>query len=91
MPTHYDISRRARVQEVHEYLTAHHIPFDSREIFKQFNVSNRVSYDLIKKNASSRRNHRRADRSYKVTPIQMREADQILQNDSLRLDEKRLT
>jgi hypothetical protein len=91
MPTHYDTSRRVKVQEAFEFLIAHDIKFDSRDIFKQFNVSNTVSYDLIKKIASFKRNRRRVDRSYKVTSAQMREVDQILQDDALRLKKKRLT
>lgn len=91
MPDHYDTPRRARVQGIYEYLTAHDIPFERRDIFKQFNVSMNVGYRLIQKDAPSRRNRRRMGRPYKVTLEQVREADQILQDDDLGLDGKRLT
>lgn len=82
---HYDTPRRARVQGAYKFLTAHAIPFDPRNIFKQFDVSMNVGYRLIEPDAPSRRNHFRMGRPYKVTPKQVREADQILQDDGKRL------
>lgn len=66
MPDHYDTPRRARVQGVYKYLTTHDIPFEQRDIFKQFNVSMNVGYTLIQKDAPSRRNRRRMGRPYKL-------------------------
>ena len=72
-------------------MIAQNIFFDFRDIFKQFNVSNNVNYALIKNDAFFRRNHSRTDRSYKINSKQMRETNQILQNDFLKLKKKRLT
>ena len=88
---HYDTPRRARVQGVYEFMKAHSISFDPRNIFKQFDVSRNVGYQLIEPNALSRRNYSRRGQSYKISSEQMREADQILQNDSLELEGKRFT
>ena len=91
MPFHYDISRRAKMQGAYDFLIAQNIQFDSSDIFKQSDVSERVGYDLIKKNALIKRNHNRIGRSYKIASKQIREANYILQNDYLGLNEKRLT
>ena len=88
---HYDTPRRVKVQKVYEFMFAQNIFFDSRDIFQQFDVSNTVNYELIKNGAFFRRNHSCTSRFYKIKPEQMRETDQILQNDSLTLKEKRLT
>ena len=91
MSIHYDTSRKAKIQGVYEFMFAQNIFFDFRNIFQQFDVSNTVNYELIRNGAFSRRNHSRTGRSYKVKSKQMREVDQILQNDSLKLKKKRLT
>jgi hypothetical protein len=94
MPLHYDTPRKAKVQGAYQFLVAQAIPFDPRDIFKQFEVFESVGYKLIQKDTASRRAHHvnrveKRGRKSKVTCEQVREADHLLQD--YELDEKRLT
>lgn len=91
---HYDTPHRAMVQGAYRMLVAKVIPFDPREIFKQFGVSDRAGYKMIQNGASSRtrQNAKQETRGRKcrVTPSQVREVDHFLQEDGLQLEKKRL-
>ena len=93
---HYDTPHRSRVQGVHAYLVAKEIPHDEREIFEFFNVKPRAGYRMLEPGASSRTFHHSVEvetrgRKRKVTRDQVREADAILQDDSLGLEAKGLS
>lgn len=95
--THYDTSQKAKVQGAYQFLVARGISFDPRDIFRQFDIrSDRQGYKIIRDGASSRTRHNSElietrGRKSKITSEQVREADHILQDESLQLKGKRYT
>ncbi len=94
--THYDILIKTKMQEAYQFLVAKNISFDSRDIFKKFDIRNeRQDYKIIKdSNARTRHNSdliETRERKFKMTSVQIRETNQILQKEELKLKEKRLT
>ena len=92
---HKDTHLKAKVQGAHQYLSAKGIPHDVRDIFKEFGVrSERAGYKMLEEEASSRKRHHISEindtrgRKSKVTGEQVREANQILQQSDLELEEK---
>ena len=95
--THYDTATKAKVQGTREFLFAHDIPHDVRDIFKQLGVrSDRTGYKMLEEGASSR-THYNTDvietrgRRGKLTADQILEADSILQDRGLQLEGNRYT
>jgi riboflavin biosynthesis pyrimidine reductase len=84
------------MQGAYQFLVAKGISFDPRDIFKEFGIRNeRQDYRIIKdSNARTRHNSDLIEtrgRKSKVTGVQIREADQILQEEGLELKGKDLT
>ena len=77
----------------YQFCTNHNISFDSRDIFRDFGVSERSGYRIIQQGASSRRHEgiETRGRKRKVTEDQVKKADDILQNEELKLKGKRYT
>ena len=92
----YDTPHRSRVQGAHAFLVAKGIEHDERDIFEFFSVTQRSGYGMIELGAPSStyansgaletRGQKRKFRS-----DQVREADAMLQVDSLGLEGKALT
>ena len=86
---HYDTPTRAKIQGDYHYLQVKAIPFDPRDIFREFGVSERQGYAIIQPEASARRRHNIDDlnetrgRKCKLTSEQVRESDQIIELDLL--------
>jgi hypothetical protein len=93
--THYDTLIKVKIQEIHQFPCNHAILFDLKDIFKKFNVSNRTDYLIIKQSFSRTRQKsdisKTRDRKRKVSEAQIDEANRILQDENLHLEEKRYT
>ena len=85
---HYDTFVKSKIQKAYYYFTKHEISFDSRDIFKDFDVSERSSYEMIQNEASFRIRNRvkkidTRERKSKVTKEQIRKTNRLLQTDDL--------
>jgi hypothetical protein len=91
--THHDTSIKTKVQDAYQYLLKHEISFDLKNIFAQFDVSNRTNYRIIQDKHSLRRHrdNETRDRKRKIIETQWNETDRILQDKNLKLKEKRYT
>ena len=90
---HYDTPTRARVQGAYQYCIARAISFDSRAIFRTFNVKERSGYNMIRLGASARSGPATETRirKRKATNDELTEAHNILQDEGLELKGKRYT
>ncbi len=96
MPTPFDTPTKAKVQGAYQFLRNHEISFDPKDIFMEFDLSERTRCKFIQKEASSRTRHHSnvsetRDRKRKVLKTQLDETDQILQDEDLQLKKKRYT
>ena len=88
---------KAKVQGAYQFLTSKGIPFDARDTFKEFQVSERAGYRMIQEGTFARRRHNMhtkletRGRKSKVTEAQVREVDHILQDEALELEGKSYT
>jgi hypothetical protein len=57
MSSHYNTSYRSKMQKAYQFLIAENISFNSRDIFKEFNIFERANYKMIKKDVFACRNH----------------------------------
>lgn len=93
--THYNTPTKAKVQGAYQFMRNHDIPFQPRDIFKEFGVSDRQGYAIIQSETSRRRHStdtiETRGRWSKLSGPQVSEADHILQDGELELEGKRLT
>ena len=90
--TIYDTPKRARVQGVHEYLTAKGIPYIDREIFNFFGVDERPGRAIVKDKEPSRtKQHREGYNKtrggpLKLTGADVRKTDYLLEENGLEME-----
>ena len=91
--THYNNTTRIKVQSVYQYFLSHAILFAFRAIFQEFNVKERFDYNIIRSSTSTRSSLVVKIRytKRKITDNQMNKTHKILQNEELKLKEKRYT
>ena len=91
---HLDTSRRAKVQGAVEFLRAKGIKIKNEAIFEHFNISSATGYRLLRTSSRTRHNqniNETRGRKSKISSEQMTEADKILQEIELQLEDKRFT